>query len=88
MVALPQQNPFRQTILEILANWRITVNESENLSEQDRELLMNLSPAYLKWQEETLQEGRLEGIEEGIQEGRLEGIQEGIQKGIQKERFQ
>ncbi|MEQ9238881.1 hypothetical protein [Coleofasciculus sp. E2-BRE-01] len=61
LVALPQQNPFRQTILEILANWRITVNESENLSEQDRELLMNLSPAYLKWQEETLQEGRLEG---------------------------
>ncbi len=77
LVALPQQNPFRQTILEILANWRITVNESENLSEQDRELLMNLSPAYLKWQEETLQEGRLEGI----QEGRLEGIQEGIQEG-------
>ncbi|MEQ8536826.1 MAG: hypothetical protein RIB93_05090 [Coleofasciculus sp. D1-CHI-01] len=38
---------------------------------------MNLSPAYLKWQEETLQEGRLEGI----QEGRLEGIQEGIQEG-------
>ncbi|MFP4119879.1 hypothetical protein [Coleofasciculus sp.] len=73
LVALPQQNPFRQTILEILANWRITVNESENLSEQDRELLMNLSPAYLKWQEETLQQGRLEGIQEGIQAGRLEG---------------
>ncbi|MEQ8995706.1 MAG: hypothetical protein RID53_04275 [Coleofasciculus sp. B1-GNL1-01] len=77
LVALPQQNPFRQTILEILANWRITVNESENLSEQDRELLMNLSPAYLKWQEETLQQGK----REGIQEGRLEGIQEGRLEG-------
>ncbi len=29
---------------------------------------MNLSPAYLKWQEETLQKGR----QEGRQEGRLE----------------
>ncbi len=61
LVALPQQNPYRQTILQILANWRITINESDNLSEQDRELLMNLSPAYLKWQEETLEQGRVEG---------------------------
>jgi hypothetical protein len=51
---------FRRNILEILANWRINVNESENLSEEDRELLMNLSPAYQRWREETLQEGRLE----------------------------
>ena len=61
LVALPQQNPYRQTILQILANWPITINESDNLSEQDRELLMNLSPAYLKWQEETLEQGRLAG---------------------------
>ena len=77
LVALPQQNPYRQTILQILANWRITINESDNLSEQDRELLMNLSPAYLKWQEETLEQGKREGIQEGIQEGRKEGRLEG-----------
>ncbi|MEW6497718.1 MAG: hypothetical protein AB1589_35230 [Cyanobacteriota bacterium] len=69
LVALPQENLFRRTILEILANWRINVEESENLSDEDRELIMNLSPAYLKWQEETLQQGR----QEGRQEGRLEG---------------
>ncbi|MEQ9236373.1 hypothetical protein [Coleofasciculus sp. E2-BRE-01] len=77
LVALPQQNPYRQTILQILANWRITINESNNLSEQDRELLMNLSPAYLKWQEETLEQGKREGIQEGKLEGRLEGRLEG-----------
>ncbi|MEQ9626226.1 hypothetical protein [Coleofasciculus chthonoplastes] len=77
LVALPQQNPYRQTILQILANWRITINESDNLSEQDRELLMNLSPAYLKWQEETLEQGKREGIQEGKLEGRLEGRLEG-----------
>ncbi|MEQ9356840.1 hypothetical protein [Coleofasciculus chthonoplastes] len=41
---IPQQNPFRQTILEILANWRITVNESENLSELDQELSSAIAP--------------------------------------------
>jgi len=61
LLALPKENPFRRNILEILANWRINVNESENLSEEDRELLMNLSPAYQRWRQETLQEGRLEG---------------------------
>lgn len=69
LVALPEGNPFQRSILPILANWRINVERSENLSDEDRELIMNLSPAYLKWQEETLQQGR----QEGRQEGRLEG---------------
>jgi hypothetical protein len=68
LVALPEGNPFQRSILPILANWRINVERSENLSDEDRELIMNLSPAYLKWQEETLQKGR----QEGRQEGRLE----------------
>jgi hypothetical protein len=61
LVALPERNPFQRNILPILANWRINVERSENLSDKDRELIMNLSPAYLKWQEETLQQGRQEG---------------------------
>lgn len=65
LLALPKENPLRRNILEILANWRINVKESENLSEEDRELLMNLSPAYQRWRQETLQEGRLEGRLEG-----------------------
>ena len=34
---------------------------------------MQLSPAYLKWREDTLREGRQEGLREGLREGRLEG---------------
>jgi predicted transposase/invertase (TIGR01784 family) len=37
---------------------------------------MNLSPAYLKWKEET----RNEGKQEGIQIGEQRGIQTGIQQ--------
>lgn len=82
LLALPKENPLRRNILEILANWRINVNESENLSEEDRELLMNLSPAYLRWQEETLQKGR----QEGRQEGRLEERQQMVEN-VLKARF-
>ncbi|HEY9605514.1 MAG TPA: hypothetical protein V6C85_28170, partial [Allocoleopsis sp.] len=60
----PEGHPLRGNILELLANWRINVVRSENLSEEDRELLMNLSPAYQRWREETLQEGRQEGRQE------------------------
>ncbi|NEO74450.1 MAG: hypothetical protein F6K52_34595, partial [Moorea sp. SIO3H5] len=48
----------------ILANWRIKIDkieESEDLTEDERELIMNLSPAYLRWREETLEQGNLEG---------------------------
>ncbi|MFW5666840.1 MAG: hypothetical protein ACOC2Z_15085 [Coleofasciculus sp.] len=63
LVGLPQENPRRRNILEILANWRINVGSSETLSNADRELIMNLSPAYFKWREETLQEGRRQMVE-------------------------
>ncbi len=65
LVALPEGHPLRGNILELLGNWKINVEGRENLSEEDRELLMNLSPAYLRWREETLQEGRREGRLEG-----------------------
>jgi hypothetical protein len=43
-----------------------------DLLEEEREFLMNLSPAYLKWEAATLEKGRLEGK----LEGKLEGSQE------------
>ncbi|MEQ9236195.1 hypothetical protein [Coleofasciculus sp. E2-BRE-01] len=61
LLELPQESPLRRNILEILANWRINVGRSERLSNADRELIMNLSPAYLKWREEAVLEGRQEG---------------------------
>ncbi|MBD1806659.1 hypothetical protein H6F98_14510 [Microcoleus sp. FACHB-SPT15] len=65
LVALPKEHPLRRNILELLANWRINVEGSENLSDEDRELIMNLSPAYLRWRNDTFQEGRQEGTLEG-----------------------
>jgi len=65
--ALPNNDPFRRNILEIVARWYVNLQISQNLDEEDREVLMNLSPAYLKWREDTLQEGRREMVENLLQ---------------------
>lgn len=63
LTALSKENPLRSNALELIANWRFNLQTSENLDEEDRELIMNLSPAYLQWREETLREGMQEGIQ-------------------------
>jgi predicted transposase/invertase (TIGR01784 family) len=47
--------------LELLSSWRITIETGKDLDEEGQELIMQLSPAYIKWREETLQEGKTEG---------------------------
>ncbi len=37
--------------------------------------MMNLSPAYESWREETLSEGRVEGRVEGLREGTMNLVQ-------------
>jgi Domain of unknown function (DUF4351) len=69
LIALSRENPFRSRALELLASWRITIETNEPIDTETRELIMQLSPAYTKWREETLQEGRQEGRQEGEQAG-------------------
>ncbi|MEQ8537237.1 MAG: hypothetical protein RIB93_07225 [Coleofasciculus sp. D1-CHI-01] len=66
------ENQQRRNILEILANWRINVGRSEMLSNEDRELIVNLSPAYFKWREEVVLEGRREGQRQMVESLLLE----------------
>ncbi len=52
------------------------VELSQDLDRQEKQkLTMNLSPAYLRWREETFQEGVLEGRQEGLQEERRSMIE-------------
>ncbi len=76
VLALPVGHPLRADILEILASWRISLQLSQNLTDEQEEIAMKLSEAYLRWREETLEEGRVEGLQEGRIEGRSEGLQE------------
>ena len=56
--ALPKGNPLRQNLGELLASWHVTIEMSDNITEDDRELLMKLSPVYLRWREDTILEGK------------------------------
>jgi len=84
LIALPESAPKKSDILELLFSLRITIETQEDLTEDDRELLMYLSPAYLERREAILWEGRQEGIAVGLREGLREGLQEGRQEGRQE----
>ncbi|MEA5511768.1 hypothetical protein VB715_18510 [Crocosphaera sp. UHCC 0190] len=68
LVELPERNPFRENLLEILANWRKNLELRDNLSSEEQEDIMNLSPAYLQQREDWKQEGKQEGLTEGRRE--------------------
>ena len=75
---LPPSDPRRATALQVLANWRITIEQSTNPDEEDQELIMTLSQAYLEWERETKQQG----IQQGIQQEKQRFIE-----GLLKTRF-
>jgi hypothetical protein len=61
LLALAVEHPFRMKTLEQISMWRINIESQQNVSEEDRELIMNLSPAYVEWRQATLQEGQRSG---------------------------
>ncbi|NES21624.1 MAG: hypothetical protein F6K41_22525, partial [Symploca sp. SIO3E6] len=61
LATLPSTYPGLPEILEMLANWRTNVQLSQNLTDEDQEIIMNLSPAYLRWRDDVQLEGKLEG---------------------------
>ena len=38
LLALPEDNPFRENLLDALANWRKTIEVRDNMTEEDREV--------------------------------------------------
>jgi hypothetical protein len=65
--ALPPSIPYRLQILQLLAQWRITTVElNPNIDDDEEEQLnMALSQAFLEWEKLTEQRGEERGIEQG-----------------------
>jgi hypothetical protein len=61
LVALPPENLVRRNVLEIIYKWRISVMAQTDLTEDDQELIMNLTEAY--------QEARAAAVQEGVELG-------------------
>jgi predicted transposase/invertase (TIGR01784 family) len=84
LLELPQGNAFRQTVLELLISWRVSMEINNTLETEDREVFMTLSQTYLEWKEATKREGIEEGRQEGLQEGLQEGIEQGLEQGLEQ----
>ena len=71
--ALPAQHPHRDNVLELIGNLfamlELNRNKEKNLTQEDEELIMKLSPIYKARLEEREQIGLQRGIEQGIQQG-------------------
>lgn len=67
--ALPTTNKFRSNALLLLSSLRSNLEVSSDLEEQDRELIMRLSPLLSQQLEAAIQSGIEQGIEQGIQQG-------------------
>ncbi|MBD2527473.1 hypothetical protein [Nostoc sp. FACHB-133] len=67
LVALPRENLLRRNVLEMVYRWRISVMTQTDLTEDDQELIMNLTEAY--------QEARAAAVQEGVEQGQRQVVE-------------
>jgi hypothetical protein len=63
LLLLPESNPKRETAIDLLISWRISMELLDQVDQEERQILMALSQAYLEWEQKTEQRG----IERGAQ---------------------
>ncbi len=66
LLALPDTHPYKEITLRMLANLRTITLKQTNLDEDQQEDVMNLSTAYLEWEQKTLEQGELKGEQKVI----------------------
>jgi hypothetical protein len=66
----PRDDPQRVRILELLVNWKISLEVTGAFEQEEQSLMATLSQAYLEWEQQTEQRG----VERGIERGRQEGV--------------
>ena len=69
LTSLPNQTPFKDSVLELLSNLFAILEARQDLDLEDRELIMQLSPLYLERIQDATQQGIERGIERGIEQG-------------------
>jgi predicted transposase/invertase (TIGR01784 family) len=79
----PTEGGLRASIEEVLTDYRAKLEDSgEKLTQEDEELIMNLSAAYMKRQQEWLEVGEERGIRQGIDHKAQEVAITALRKGL------
>ncbi len=76
------RGPVRDYLLELIHKFYLELEAKPILTQPEKELVMNFSPAYLQARQRLVQEG----IQQGMQQGRVEG-QRGVVEHLLKSRF-
>ncbi len=74
VLALPRDSPQRAIALRLLVGWKLTIETSGEIDEEDREVVMTLAQVYqelLEQEREAERRGLERGLERGMQEGEL-----------------
>ena len=87
--ALSKDNPYRDSVLELVSNLftmlQLNQEKRQQLTKEDTELIMKLSPIYTARLEEREKIGLEKGLQQGMEQGIQRGVEQGIQRGIQQE---
>jgi hypothetical protein len=78
VLALPEADPRRAPILRLLSAWRVRIDLGELINFAEPEELMEFSAAFLQWEQETEQRGKLEGKLEERRELAVKLLQEQV----------
>jgi hypothetical protein len=68
LIELNPENPYRKNLLQFLGNWRKSLELRDNLTPEQQEDVMNLSPAYIQQCQEWVQEGEQRGEQKSKKE--------------------
>ena len=81
LMALPEDNILRAPVLKLIYNYLKKIEGQSKTNPEEKELIMELSPAYYQWEKETIEKGRKEGIRtslESLFKIRFGGIDEAL----------
>jgi len=75
VIGFDADDPRRSMILQLLATWKISIEASNLVEQEDREFIMTLSQAYLEWEQKTKRSGIEEGMQQGMQQGQKQVVE-------------
>jgi hypothetical protein len=75
VIGFDEDDPRRSTILQLLATWKISIEASNLVQQEDKEFIMTLSQAYLEWEQKTKRSGIEEGMQQGMQQGQRQVVE-------------
>jgi hypothetical protein len=63
VLALSADDPWRLDVLQLLVSWKISIELTNPIEQEEENLMVTLSQAYLEWEQQTEQRGELRGLQ-------------------------